>query len=279
MTHRILKLLPLTAAVLIGACAHHDAAYHPRTTGHEGAVVEKPAQNTVILPPPLSEPGQRSVADVLRDFGPYAVEQLQPYFVRAGVAYPPAEVTLVGLKAEKKLELWARDEGREYRFIRDYDILAASGTAGPKLRQGDGQVPEGIYRIVGLNPNSNFHLSMKLDYPNEYDRAHAAAEGRRDPGSDIFIHGRAVSIGCLAMGDAAIDELFVLVAQVGKERVKVVIAPHDPRSRTLEPVPGVMPAWVGELYGMITDQIVSLSHPLAVSNAVGMERFQPARPR
>jgi murein L,D-transpeptidase YafK len=80
------------------------------------------------------------------------------------VSYPPREVTFIALKQEKKLELWARNSG-EFRFIRDYDIQAASGVAGPKLRQGDRQVPEDIYRIAGLNPNSHYHLSMKLNYP------------------------------------------------------------------------------------------------------------------
>jgi len=71
--------------------------------------------------------------------------------------------------------------------VADYRITAASGTAGPKLREGDRQVPEGIYRIVGLNPNSRYHLSMKLDYPNAFDRHQAARDGRARPGSDIFI--------------------------------------------------------------------------------------------
>ena len=56
---------------------------------------------------------------------------------------------------------------------------------------------------------------MKLDYPNAFDRLHANAEGRTQPGSNIFIHGKAASIGCLAMGDAAIEELFLLVSDIG----------------------------------------------------------------
>ena len=71
------------------------------------------------------------------------------YFAKAKVSYPPREVTFIALKQEKKLELWARDNG-EFRFIRDYFIMAASGEAGPKLRQGDRQVPEGIYRIASV---------------------------------------------------------------------------------------------------------------------------------
>ena len=80
-----------------------------------------------------------------------------------------------------------------------------------KLREGDRQVPEGLYRLIGRNPNSNYHLSMKLDYPNSYDPRHAKREGRSNPGSNIFIHGKSLSVGCLAMSGEAIEAFFVLV--------------------------------------------------------------------
>ncbi len=204
---------------------------------------------------------------MLDDFGAYAVRKMSPYFSRANVAYPPSEVILLALKEEKKLEVWARVDG-EYRFIRDYNIQAASGAAGPKLRQGDRQVPEGVYHIAGLNPNSHYHLSMKLNYPNEFDLFHAEQEGRYDPGSDIFIHGKAASIGCLAMGDEAIEELFVLAAQVGKENVKVVIAPRDFRKYSPDSVVGGgLPEWTPELYDIISREIRALSPPVKVSNS------------
>jgi murein L,D-transpeptidase YafK len=80
----------------------------------------------------------------------------------------------------------------------------ASGKAGPKLREGDGQVPEGIYRIDGLNPNSSYHLSLKLNYPNDFDLEQARTEGRTELGGDIFIHGKAVSIGKTRAGRVGI---------------------------------------------------------------------------
>ena len=171
-------------------------------------------------------------------------------FARAGVRYPPAEVALLGLKAEKSLEVWAADGG-PWRFITSYPIRAASGRAGPKLREGDRQVPEGIYRIVWLNPHSSFHLSMKLDYPNAFDRRHARADGRTQPGGDIFIHGAAVSIGCLAMGDRAIEELYALGEKTGLANARVLIAPHDPRVRPLPRPLGGAPAWLPELYDLL----------------------------
>ena len=108
------------------------------------------------------------------------------------------------------LELWASQNGN-WRFIKQYSINGASGAPGPKLREGDRQVPEGLYRLIGRNPNSNYHLSMKLDYPNSYDLRHAKREGRSNPGSNIFIHGKSLSVGCLAMSGEAIEAFFVLV--------------------------------------------------------------------
>jgi hypothetical protein len=119
--------------------------------------------------------------------------------------------------------------------------------------------PEGIYRIEALNPNSHYHLSMKINYPNEFDLVHAWQEGRTDPGSDIFIHGRAASIGCLAMGDKVIEELFVLTAHVGAEKVKVIIAPYDPRISPLETDSEELPEWTPELYSLISREIKALS--------------------
>ncbi|UQN13605.1 L,D-transpeptidase family protein [Methylococcus capsulatus] len=265
----VLSLLPVIALLLTACAGPNQQGRKQNLAGAapERTSLPKPAfRRPGYLPPFFGGSDQRTVSDVLRDFGPYSVQKLKPYFERAGVAFPPREVVLVGLKQEKKLELWARD-GSDYRLIRHYDIQAASGSAGPKLRQGDKQVPEGVYRIVGLNPNSNYHLSMKLNYPNDFDLYHAQLEGRTQPGSDIFIHGRAVSAGCLAMGDEAIEELFVLTAQVGKENVKVVIAPHDPRTWPLEQTAAGQPEWTRELYATIADEILSLSRPLRVSSS------------
>lgn len=192
-----------------------------------------------------------SVDDVVAVYGGMAEVRLKPHFERAKIHYPPQEVVFLATKEEKELELWARDDG-EFTFIRSYPISKASGGPGPKLREGDKQVPEGIYRITHLNPNSRFHLSMRLDYPNSYDLMRAAKEGRSNPGGDIFIHGKAASTGCLAVGDIAVEELFVLVSKVGPERASVVIAPHDPRRQPLDGFASNLPRWAVELYGDIS---------------------------
>jgi hypothetical protein len=243
----------------------------------ESPPINAPAVITPVTPhvqnkpnyiPPINPLGERTVEDIVQIYGANATRKLNTYFAKAKVSFPPKEITLVALKQEKKLELWARDN-QKFRLIHTYPIQAASGVAGPKLRLGDKQVPEGIYRIDGLNPNSHYHLSMKLNYPNEFDLLHAEMEGRTEPGSDIFIHGRAVSIGCLAMGDETIEELFILTTQVGAENVKVVIAPHDPRAYPLTTDSAQLPIWAAELYATISREINALSTTVKSAQSTG----------
>ena len=158
--------------------------------------------------------------------------RLEPRFRFADVEWPPKRVSLVAFKEQKRMEIWAEKDG-QWVFVHDYDIRGISGIAGPKLREGDRQVPEGFYRILWLNPASNFHLSLKLDYPNVQDRKQARREGRSGLGGDIFIHGESASRGCLAMGNNAIEDLFVLTALAGKENVSVLISPRDFRVEPL----------------------------------------------
>lgn len=277
MSDTLFRFLCLFATVLLLAACASDT----RKTGTAQVKLvrhhPKPQPDTAFIPPrPPLPSGSRSVDDVLVNYAPYALHQLRPHFERAGVAYPPRELTLIALKQEKKLELWARDaKPGGFRFIRDYDIRAASGKHGPKLRQGDRQVPEGVYRVVRLNPNSNYHLSMRLNYPNEFDRMHAGQEGRTEPGSDIYIHGNQVSAGCLAMGDAVIEELFVLAAHVGVDNIKVVIAPHDPRVKPLNPNQPDLPDWTSDLYREISGQILALAPPPSEPVRVSSNRPTP----
>src|SRR5579862_4701724 len=105
---------------------------------------------------------EKTVADCLAEYGGAVQERLGPYFAKAQVAYPPSGLVFVGLKEEKELEIYAAGVDGRYRFVRTYPILAASGHAGPKLREGDRQVPEGLYRIASLNPNSLYHLALRI---------------------------------------------------------------------------------------------------------------------
>ena len=261
-TRKIIVGLALTA--LLVACSDYQPIDIPTVI----TPVKPQAQSMPNYVPPINPVGQRTVEDIVQIYGANATRKLNNYFTKANVSFPPKEITLVALKQEKKLELWARDN-KEFRLIHTYNIRAASGVAGPKLRLGDEQVPEGIYRIEGLNPNSHYHLSMKLNYPNAFDLLHAEMEGRTEPGSDIFIHGRAVSIGCLAMGDETIEELFILTTQVGAENVKVVIAPHDPRVTPLKADSEQLPLWTTELYANISREINALSTTVKSAQSMG----------
>jgi len=191
--------------------------------------------------------GKRTVLEVINRIGPEARSRYRPHFENAGAAYPPRKILLLAFKEERLLEVWAENGGHPV-FICEYPIVGASGGPGPKLREGDLQVPEGRYRVSGMNPNSAFYLSLKLDYPNAFDKQQAEADGRTNLGGDIFIHGGSASIGCLAMGDRAIEELFVLSADVGLENIEVLLAPSDLRQGQAFPR-NTGPAWANALYG------------------------------
>ena len=203
----------------------------------------------------LSLQHKNTVKSRLVEFGLVVVPRLSEFFSLAGVSYPPAETVLIAFKNTKVLEVWAADKEQKYKFIREYPILAASGEYGPKLQEGDMQVPEGIYRISYLNPNSMFHLSLKLNYPNGFDKQMARIDGRTDLGSDIMIHGSAQSIGCIAIGDEAIEDVFVLVAETGLRNVKVIISPVDFRRGDKVDLPSQKPLWTTNLYDRIQSEL------------------------
>jgi hypothetical protein len=194
----------------------------------------------------------RSVNDVVARLRPGLRPRLAERFKGAGAAFPPSQLTLIAYKEERRLEAWAPGPGGWVRVLR-YPILAASGERGPKLRQGDDQVPEGVYPLTGLNPNSKYHLSIRVGYPNRNDLAWASRDKRSDLGGDIYIHGKDVSRGCLAIGDEGIEELFALVAETGVARSKLIIAPN----RRLRDLP-TEPAWVGELYDDVRRALVDV---------------------
>ena len=113
---------------------------------------------------------------------------------------------LRAFKESRELELWLQND-QQWQLFRTYPVAAASGRLGPKLMEGDCQVPEGFYQITAkqLNPASNYHLAMNIGYPNAYDLHRART------GSFIMIHGSNVSIGCLAMTDPCIEEIYLII--------------------------------------------------------------------
>lgn len=198
---------------------------------------------------------------VISRYGIPVEPQLKARFHRKHISYPPSHVALLAFKKERKIQLWAKDNDSRWKMVHSYPLTAYSGRLGPKLREYDRQIPEGIYRLTSFNPYSSMHLSMMIDYPNSFDRKQASKEGRRKLGNNIFLHGKTFSVGCLAVGDKAIDELFLLVYRVGLERVKLVIAPNDLRKH--KPATSILaqPRWLPELYHKIAREL--RRYPLA----------------
>jgi len=144
---------------------------------------------------------------------------MQEYLEKSTYIYTSLQERLKAVKAQKGdpvfirifkeealLEVWiATEDG--YVHLKDYPICAYSGHLGPKLKEGDRQAPEGFYRVYPgqLNPHSRFHLAFNLGYPNAYDRAHHRT------GSYLMVHGDCRSIGCYAMTDEKIEEIYGLV--------------------------------------------------------------------
>ncbi len=150
----------------------------------------------------------------------------------AGVPHPRALLLRV-FKDERVLELWAAAvPGGPFVHVGDHAVCASSGGPGPKARTGDGQVPEGLYRVTTLNPWSRFHLSLRVDYPNAADRARNPGVPVSALGGEIFIHGNCVTIGCVPIGDEAIEEVYLVALEVrgrGGE-VSALILPARPGS-------------------------------------------------
>lgn len=149
-------------------------------------------------------------------------DDVKKLLAAAGLPSPVDTVYLRAFKEEKVVELWAGKKGAPLVLVKTYPVCAASGEPGPKRMEGDLQVPEGLYEISEFNPGSNFHLSMKVSYPNASDRVRSDA---KRPGGLIYMHGNCASIGCIAIEDGPIEEVY-LIAQDAKTRpIRIDIFP------------------------------------------------------
>lgn len=123
-----------------------------------------------------------------------------------------------------KLEAFVENAEGEFVSFKTWDICTYSGELGPKLKEGDGQSPEGFYFVKPgqMNPYSSYHLSFNLGYPNAFDRAHQRT------GNYLMVHGDCVSIGCYAMTDEGIEEIYTLMGAAlkgGQPFVRVHVFP------------------------------------------------------
>jgi murein L,D-transpeptidase YafK len=173
-------------------------------------------------------------------------QRLKRHLADSDFVFYPKKLTLIGMKDEKLLEVWGELHGK-WVYITTYPFTGFSGRLGPKYREGDRQIPEGIYGISYLNPNSKFHLSMRVNYPNRFDKKMARREKRTNLGGDIMIHGSNRTTGCIPIGDDKIEELYFLAEKAGIGNIKVILSPVNFRKMEVE-IKNDKHPWLKELY-------------------------------
>jgi murein L,D-transpeptidase YafK len=193
-----------TAATRIANVSTSVKSANVKTANTKGAPVNSAnVKARPVLAPFVQEQLQFSRVREARD---EAGDRIERMFRERNINYPASQIFIRVFKQERELELWVLPEsGTRFELLQTYPICKLAGRLGPKKKQGDRQVPEGFYSVDFFNPVSNYHLSLRVDYPNQRDRVTATA---RNLGGDIFIHGGCVSVGCIAITDEGIQELY-----------------------------------------------------------------------
>jgi murein L,D-transpeptidase YafK len=180
----------------------------------------------LIMPPQESFKQQQLTFTRVKDAYSEKENTVKNYFLHKNLKYQGFQIFLRAFKQERLLEVWVKPQGSsQFQFLTQYDFCAVSGVLGPKRKEGDGQIPEGFYYINHFNPQSNFHLSLGINYPNRSDRA---LGDKNAPGSAIYIHGNCVTIGCIPISDDKIKELYILTVEAfnnGQQNIPVHIFP------------------------------------------------------
>ncbi len=162
---------------------------------------------------------------------------VKKYFSDKNLSYSGFQLFIRAFKKEKKVEIWIKEKNKEtYSFLHAYNFCASSGTLGPKRKEGDLQIPEGIYTINHFNPVSNFYLSLGIDYPNAADKI---LSDKLKPGGLIYIHGNCVTVGCIPITDDKIKELYILAVEAknnGQEKIPVHIFPTHLSDKNLNEI-------------------------------------------
>ncbi len=136
---------------------------------------------------------------------------LQAELKAKNVSASTMEVFVRIFKKEKELELWVKNKAdAKFILLKKIAVCASSGELGPKRKEGDYQVPEGIYDIASFNPSSSYYLALKVSYPNKSDRI--LVDGKRT-GGDIMIHGNCVTIGCIPLQDDPVKDVYILCVE------------------------------------------------------------------
>lgn len=159
-------------------------------------------------------------------------DKVKGEFAKIGLSWPVKEIYIRSFKYDGRLEIWARNsDTMPFELFKKYKVCAMAGAMGPKRIEGDFQVPEGFYYISEFNPRSEYHLSLKLNYPNESDRT---LSDQISPGGHIYIHGSCVTVGCIPLRDEQIEEVFLIASAArssGQDYIPVHIYPVDFNNR------------------------------------------------
>jgi len=135
-------------------------------------------------------------------------EIIRERFEKKGVAFPSSMIFWRVFKWNKSMELWAfHEDSQRYVLIHSYPVCEIVGDLGPKREEGDFQIPEGFYSLTILNPNSKYHLSIKVNYPNQSDQI---LGNTSKLGGEIYVHGGCETIGCIPMTDNMINEIYLI---------------------------------------------------------------------
>ncbi len=198
---------------------------------------------------------KQTIESVVEKYISKVKASLKNDFEKNNLSLDDFEMGILAFKKEQLLEIYVRkNETENWKLLKKYNFTAFSGEIGPKLNNGDNQIPEGIYQMEYLNPNSRFHLSIKVSYPNSFDLEKAKLDKRTDLGGDIMIHGKSATIGCIPVGDKNIEEIFILATKAKNKNFPIIIAPHDFRTnKTFPEIVGI--SWDNELYKKISNEL------------------------
>lgn len=145
------------------------------------------------------------------------------------------ELLIIVFKHESILNVWLKAKSQSrYKHFKTYNFSAVSGNLGPKIKEGDLQIPEGFYHIQAFNPQSKYHLSLGLNYPNKVDEWRS---GKNKPGSEIYLHGGNETQGCMPLTDDKIKEVYILAIEAknnGQTQIPVYIFPFKMNEDNME---------------------------------------------
>lgn len=236
---RLLPILPVCTILVVFCYAVTAQSAGKFGPGPAGAAAPGPPE---VRPKPLA----LTVDQALKKFGPAGRKSIVSRFESAHIVYPPEKACLVYLKEENRLYLFAPDQKQKWIQIACYKLTSWSGTLGPKLKEGDMQMPEGFYKFTALDART--HLCLWVNYPNSRDRAQAKLEHRSAIGGDIQIHEGVYSTGCIVLDHPSMTELFVLAHDIGCENIELIMAPCNLASHEPTIDFRAQPSWLPKLY-------------------------------